>query len=79
MLVLPFSCRRLCRFSRLLAGGVGFDEGGDPVVQLVDPVEAAVAAGDDGDLAVRHEAQATDTPAAKQALREGPGAGGTGA
>jgi hypothetical protein len=32
------------------------DEGGDPVVQLVDPVEAAVAAGHDGDLRVRHEA-----------------------
>jgi len=35
---------------------VGLDEGGDPVVQLVDPVEAAVAAGDDGDLRVRHVA-----------------------
>jgi len=40
--------------SRLLVGGL--DEGGDPVVQLVDPVEAAVAAGDDGDLRVRPEA-----------------------
>src|SRR5208337_4016141 len=50
-------CRWLCRMSRLLlVGGVGLDEGGDPVVQLVDPVEAAVAAGDDGDLRVRHEA-----------------------
>src|SRR6202044_3209839 len=31
---------------------LGLDEGGDPVVQLVDPVEAAVAAGDDRDLGV---------------------------
>src|SRR5260370_35529802 len=42
--------------SRLLAGGLGFDEGGDPVVQFVDPVEAAVAARDDGHLRTRHEA-----------------------
>ena len=53
--VLPFGFRRPCWLSRLLAGGLGFDEGGDPVVQCVDPVEAAVAAGDDGDLRVRHE------------------------
>jgi hypothetical protein len=39
-------------------GGVGLDEGDDPVVQLVDPVEAAVAAGDDGDFRVRDEASA---------------------
>jgi hypothetical protein len=30
--------------------------GGDPVVQFIDPVEATMAAGDDGDLRVRHEA-----------------------
>jgi hypothetical protein len=30
--------------SRRLADGLGFDEGGDPVVQPVDSVEAAVAA-----------------------------------
>jgi hypothetical protein len=42
--------------SGLLAGGVGGDEGGDLVVQLVGPVEAAVAAGNDGDFRVRHEA-----------------------
>jgi len=32
------------------------DKGGDPVIKLVDPVEAAVAARHDGDLRVRHEA-----------------------
>ncbi len=56
MPVLPVGCRWPCRLIRLLAGGVRFDEGGDPVVQLVDPVEAAVAARDDGDLRVRHKA-----------------------
>jgi hypothetical protein len=40
----------------LVAGGLSLDEGGDPVIELVDPVEAAVAAGHDGDLRVRHEA-----------------------
>src|SRR6202044_3697637 len=39
-----------------LASGLGLDEGGDPVVQLVGPVEAAVAAGDDRDLGVWHVA-----------------------
>lgn len=33
-----------------------FDEGRDPVVQFIDPVKAAVAAGDDGDVRTRHEA-----------------------
>src|SRR5215468_2782901 len=56
MPVLPFSCRWPCRLSRLLAGGLGFDEGGDAVVQLIDPAEAAMAARDDGDFRVRHEA-----------------------
>ena len=36
MSVLPFGCWRRCRLSGLLAGGVGFDEGGDPVVQFVE-------------------------------------------
>src|ERR1700684_2407334 len=38
------------------AGGLGFDEGGQPVVQRVDPVEAAVGAADDGDLRARQVA-----------------------
>src|SRR5208282_3309295 len=54
--VLPCGCWRRCRLSGLLVGGLAFDEGGDPIVQFIDPVEAAVAAGDDGDLRVRHEA-----------------------
>src|SRR5262245_12610121 len=40
---------RLRRLGREPAGGLGLDEGGDPVVQLVDSVEAAVAARDDND------------------------------
>ena len=36
MSVLPFSCRWPCRLSRLLVGGLGFDEGSDPVVQFAD-------------------------------------------
>jgi hypothetical protein len=46
------------RLSRLPAGGLGFDESDDPVVHFVDAVEAAVAAGDDDDLRVRHKASA---------------------
>ena len=51
-------------FSLLLVGGLGFDEGGDPVVQFVDPFEAAVAAGDDGHLRARtaRPARATSSP-----------------
>ena len=56
MPVLPFRCRRPGRLGRLVATGLGVDEGGDLVVQLASPVEAAVAAGHDGDLRVRHEA-----------------------
>ena len=53
---LPLSCRSF-RLSRLLLiGRLGFDEGGDPVVQLIDPVEATMAAGDDSDLRVLHAA-----------------------
>src|ERR1017187_4096154 len=56
MSVLPFGCWRRCRLSGLLVRGVAFDEGGDPVVQFIDPVESAVAAGDHGDFRGRHEA-----------------------
>jgi nucleoside-diphosphate-sugar epimerase len=44
----------------VLVGGAGLDEGGDPVVQRVDTVEAAVAAGDDGDLRVRELFRASE-------------------
>ena len=50
----PVRRRRLQR--RLVA--VGVDEGGDAVVQLAGPVEVTVAAGDDGDLRVRHPGRA---------------------
>jgi hypothetical protein len=53
---LLFCCPWPCRLGRLRVGGLGFDEGGDPVVQFVDPVEPAVAAGDDGHLRARYEA-----------------------
>ena len=36
-------CLRPCRLGCLLAGGLGLDEGGDPVVQLADAVEAVFA------------------------------------
>src|ERR1700728_4353721 len=55
MAVLPRGCA-LRRWLNALLLGLSLDEGGDPVVQLIDAVEAAVVAGDDGDFRVRHDA-----------------------
>ncbi len=51
-------CRRGVPGDPSACYGLGFDEAGALPVQFANPVEAAVAAGNDGDLRVRHEAAA---------------------
>jgi hypothetical protein len=63
MPTLPFSCRRARQLSRLIFGGVRFDEGGDPVVQFADAIVSSTSWVSKG--GVKQSKETATSPAAR--------------